>query len=417
MSELKTSVGTVLNLEKSKWRQDFPLLSKKVRGKPLVYLDTAATALKPWPVIERVGHFLTYQTANVHRGAHFLANQATLAFEESRQTVANFINAADAAEIVFTRGTTESMNLVAASWGGKNLRPGDEILITEMEHHAVIVPWQMIAEKTGALVRAIPVDAKGELILDNLDQLLTERTKVVSVMHGSNTLGTINPVKKIIQAARKVGAITVIDGAQMICNAPVDVQDLGADFYAFSGHKLFGPGGIGILYGRKELLNAMPPYQGGGSMIAEVRIDKTTYNDVPHRFEAGTPNIEGVLGLKTAVDYLKEKDFAQIAAFEGGLRENFERRLLEIPGFRIIGQSAHKLPITSFVFEHGHASDVGQILDQENIAVRAGHHCTQPLMVRMGINATVRASFSIYNQLSDVDALIKALNKAKELLS
>lgn len=406
-----------LNLDKSKWRMDFPLLSQKVRGKNLVYLDTAATSLKPWPVIERVGHFLTYQTANVHRGAHFLSNEATAAFEAARQGVADFLHAAEPAEIVFTRGTTESMNLVAQSWGGANLKAGDEILISEMEHHSGIVPWQLVAERVGARVRAIPVTDAGELDVAALPGLLTPLTKVVSIVHCSNTLGTINPVSEIAAAARKVGAITVVDGAQMVCNAPVDVRALGADFYAFSGHKMLGPYGIGVLYGRRELLAAMPPYQGGGSMIADVSIERTTYHDIPHRFEAGTPNIEGVLGLKAAIDYLRAQDFAQMEAFERGLRESFEAKLADIPGYRLVGRAANKGPISSFVFEAGHASDVGQILDQENIAVRAGHHCTQPLMRRLGVSATVRASFSIYNQMSDVDALIKGLIKAKELLS
>lgn len=406
-----------VSLEKSKWRADFPLLSHKVRGKNLVYLDSAATSLKPWPVIERVGHFLTYQTANVHRGAHFLSNQATQAFEESRQAVADFIAASSSDEIIFTRGTTESMNLVAQSWGARNLKAGDEILLTEMEHHSGIVPWQMIAERMGAKVRAIPVNAAGEVMMESLAELVTAKTKVISVVHCSNTLGTINPVKELGQWARKVGALFVIDGAQMVCNSKVDVRDLGADFYAFSGHKMFGPYGIGVLYGRREILETLPPYQGGGSMISEVRFEKTTYQDIPHRFEAGTPNIEGVLGLKAAIDYLKALDRARVEEFEAGLRRTFESRLLEIGGYRLIGEARHKGPISSFVFETGHASDVGQILDQENVAVRAGHHCTQPLMKRLGVDATVRASFSIYNQMSDIDALIHGLIKAKELLS
>lgn len=413
MSEL---IGN-LNLDKSKWRMDFPLLTQKVRGKQLVYLDTAATSLKPWRVIERVGHFLTYQTSNVHRGAHHLSNEATAAFEDARQGVASFIGAQEAAEIIFTRGTTESMNLVAQSWGGANLKAGDEILITEMEHHSGIVPWQLVAERVGAKVRAIPVTDQGELDLSTLPELLTPKTKVVSVVHCSNTLGTINPIKQIAAAAKKVGAIVVVDGAQMVCNAPVNVQELGADFYAFSGHKMFGPYGVGVLYGRRELLTAMPPYQGGGSMISEVTIERTTYHDIPHRFEAGTPNIEGVLGLKAAVDYIRAQDFAAMETYERNLREAFEAKLAEIPGYRMIGIAKDKGPISSFVFDQGHASDVGQILDQENIAVRAGHHCTQPLMKRLGVSATVRASFSIYNQMSDVDALIKGLIKAKELLS
>lgn len=405
-----------INIEKSKWRVDFPLLSNRVRNKPLIYLDSAATALKPWPVIERVGHFLTYQTANVHRGAHFLSNEATAAYEDSRQAVAQFLNAKNAEEIIFTAGTTGSMNLVAQSWGLANLDKDDEILLTEMEHHSGIVPWQMVANRTGAIIKVIPVLPNGELDMSKLSSLVNAKTKVISVVHCSNTLGTINPIKELGIWAKKVGAILVVDGAQMVCYAPVDVQELGADFYCFSAHKLFGPYGTGVLYGRKELLRDMPPYQGGGSMIADVTFEKTTYNDIPYRFEAGTPNIEGVLGLKAAIDYLKKQDFAEIEAFEQELRMNFESRLREIDGYRIIGEASRKAPITSFVIKTAHASDVGQILDQENVAVRAGHHCCQPLMKKLGVAATVRASFSMYNQLSDIDQLIKGLVKAKELL-
>lgn len=405
-----------LSLEKSKWRGDFPLLTHRVRGKNLVYLDSAATALKPWPVIERVGHFLTYQTANVHRGAHYLSNEATGYYEDSRTRVAQFLNAGSSQEIIFTRGTTESMNLVAQTWGISNLRSGDEILLTEMEHHSGIVPWQLAAQRTGAKIRVIPVTDLGELDLGALPTLVNEKTKVISIVHCSNTLGTINPIREISKWAKKVGAILVVDGAQMVCNAPVDVQELGADFYAFSGHKVFGPYGIGVLYGRQELLEPLPPYQGGGSMISSVCFEETTYHDVPFRFEAGTPNIEGALGLKSALDYIGAQDFAAMESFERGLRENFESRLRDIGGYRLIGEAPNKGPISAFVLEGAHASDVGQILDQENVAVRAGHHCTQPLMKRLGVPATVRASFSIYNQLSDVDQLLKGLQKAKELL-
>lgn len=405
-----------LSLEKSKWRGDFPLLTHRVRGKNLVYLDSAATALKPWPVIERVGHFLTYQTANVHRGAHYLSNEATGYYEDSRTRVAQFLNARSSQEIIFTRGTTESMNLVAQTWGISNLKSGDEILLTEMEHHSGIVPWQLAAQRSGAKIRVIPVTDRGELDLGALPTLVSEKTKVISIVHCSNTLGTINPISEISKWAKKVGAILVVDGAQMVCNAPVDVQALGADFYAFSGHKIFGPYGIGVLYGRQELLEPLPPYQGGGSMISNVCFEETTYHDVPFRFEAGTPNIEGALGLKSALDYIGAQDFAAMESFERGLRENFEGRLRDIGGYRLIGEAPHKGPISAFVLEGAHASDVGQILDQENVAVRAGHHCTQPLMKRLGVPATVRASFSIYNQLSDVDQLLKGLQKAKELL-
>lgn len=408
---------TPSQLPKSPWRADFPLITQRVRGRNLVYLDTAATALKPWKVIERVGHFLTYQTANVHRGAHFLSNEATAAFEASRQAVADFINAESSEEIIFTRGTTESMNLLAQTWGVSNLKAGDEILLSEMEHHSGIVPWQMAAERTGAVIKVIPVTEKGELQIELLPTLVTPRTKVISVVHCSNALGTINPLAPLRRAADQVGAILVVDGAQMVSNSRVDVRALGADFYAFSGHKMFGPYGIGCLYGRRDLLEKMPPYQGGGSMISEVRFEKTTYHDVPYRFEAGTPNIEGVLGLHAAIEYMLAQDFAAMETHENALRTAFEAQLRGLSGYRIIGEAETKGPITSFVFQGAHASDVGQILDQENIAVRAGHHCTQPLMRKMKVPATVRASFSIYNQLSDVEALIQGLVKAKDLLS
>lgn len=405
----------MITSDKSKWRADFPLLFQRVRNKPYVYLDSAASALKPWAVIEKVGHFLTYQSSNVHRGAHYLSNEATNEYENARAAAARFLGANEPAEIIFTRGTTESLNLVAQSYGGSVLKPGDEILLTEMEHHSNIVPWQLVAERTGAVIKVIPVNARGELDLQDLEKLITERTKIVSATQCSNTLGTINDLSQISRRAKEVGAVLVVDGAQMVSFAPVNVQEIGADFYAFSGHKLFGPYGVGVLYGRKELLDKMPPYQGGGSMIDEVRFEKTTYHDVPHRFEAGTPNIEGVLGLNAAFTYLQAQNWSEMEEHELSLRRAFEEKLREIPGISIVGEARSKAAITSFNLEGAHASDVGQILDQENIAVRAGHHCTQPLMRKLGIPATVRASFSIYNQMSDVDALVKAILKAKEM--
>lgn len=413
MSEVTTSTITH---EKSKWRADFPLLSRKFNGKPMIYLDSAATSLKPWPVIERVGHFLTYETANVHRGAHFLANQATEAYEAARQTVAQFIDANDASEIIFTRGTTESMNLVAQSWGLTNLKAGDEIVMTEMEHHSVIVPWQLVAERTGAKIVVVPVTSNGEISIEEFRKKVTPKTKVASVVHCSNTLGTINDIAAMTKIVHAVGAIMVVDGAQIVANHPLSMKKLGVDFFAFSGHKVFGPYGIGVLYGRQELLEKMPPYQGGGSMIHDVTFEKTTYHDVPFRFEAGTPNIEGALGLKAALDFVTKQSWSEIIAHENELRIYAEKSLQQIPGVRIIGQAKEKAPIVSFILEGTHPSDVGQILDQQNIAVRTGHHCTQPLMAAYKIPATVRASFSIYNQKSDVDALIAGLNKAKEML-
>lgn len=402
---------------KSPWRADFPLLSRKFNGKPLYYFDTAATALKPWKVIERVGHFLSYETANVHRGAHFLSNQATEFYEEARATVARFMGAKDVAEIIFTKGTTESMNLAAQTLGQLILKPGDEILLSEMEHHSGIVPWQLAAERVGAKVVAAAVTAKGELDLEDFQRKLSPKTKIVSIVHCSNSLGTINDIKHLTHLAHQMGAVVVVDGAQMVANRPISMKDLNCDFYAFSGHKVFGPYGIGVLYGKKEWLEKLPPYQGGGSMISEVRFEKTTYHDLPHRFEAGTPNIEGALGLKAALDYLSEHSWEDIQAHEEKLRLYTEENLRLIPGLRIVGEAKSKGPIVSFVIEGTHPTDIGQILNEQNVAVRAGHHCTQPLMVRLGIPATVRASLSIYNQQSDVDVLINAIKKAKEMLS
>lgn len=399
-----------------KWRADFPLLSRKFNGKPLYYFDSAASALKPWKVIERVGHFLSYETSNVHRGAHFLSNQATEFYESARVSVAEFLGAADPGEIIFTRGTTESMNLVAQCLG-QSLKAGDEILLTEMEHHSGIVPWQLVAEKTGAKIVAAAVTETGEIDFKDLDKKISNKTKIASVVHCSNTLGTVNDVKAIAEKVHKVGGLMVVDGAQMVANRPVSVRDLNCDFYAFSGHKLFGPYGIGVLYGKKALLAQLPPYQGGGSMISEVRFEKTTYHDIPHRFEAGTPNIEGALGLKAAIDYLGEQSWKDIHEHEEGLRRYTEDKLRMIPGLRIIGEAKDKAPIVSFVIEGIHPNDIGQILNEENVAVRTGHHCTQPLMAKLGIPATVRASLSIYNQQSDVDALVKSVIKAKEMLS
>lgn len=399
-----------------KWRADFPLLSRKFNGKSLYYFDSAASALKPWKVIERVGHFLSYETSNVHRGAHFLSNQATEFYEGARASVAQFLGAADPSEIIFTRGTTESMNLVAQCLG-QSLKPGDEILLTEMEHHSGIVPWQLVAEKTGAKIVAVAVTEAGEIDFKDLEKKISNKTKIASVVHCSNTLGTVNDVKAIAEKVHKVGGLMVVDGAQMVANRPVSVKDLNCDFYAFSGHKLFGPYGIGVLYGKKTLLDKLPPYQGGGSMISEVRFEKTTYHDIPHRFEAGTPNIEGALGLKAAIDYLGEQSWDDIHEHEEGLRRYTEDKLRMVPGLRIIGEAKDKAPIVSFVIDGIHPNDIGQILNEENVAVRTGHHCTQPLMAKLGIPATVRASLSIYNQQSDVDALVKAVIKAKEMLS
>lgn len=404
-------------IENNPLRADFPALTQKIRGKSLIYLDSAASALKPWPVIERISHFYTYETANVHRGAHYLADEATKNFEGAREKVRDLLNAKYAEEIIFTSGTTASLNLVAQSLGKQVLRPGDEILISEMEHHANIVPWQMIAESMGAKVIAAKVDNVGELVLADIEAKISTKTKIVAITQCSNTLGTYVDVKKVAQLAHSKGALVVVDGAQAISTKPVDVQDIDADFYAFSGHKIFGPYGVGVLYGKKALLAQMPPYQGGGSMIATVSFEKTTYNELPHKFEAGTPNISGVIALGTAIDYVKKIGFEKIHQIENELLVYATAELKKISGVRIIGEAQQKAPILSFAIEGLHHSDVAQILDQEGIAVRAGHHCTMPLLKRYNVSGTIRASFSIFNNKADVDALVRALIKAKELLS
>jgi len=398
-------------------RSDFPLLSQKIKGRPVVYLDSAATALKPWPVIERLGQFYTYETANIHRGAHFLADRATQAYEETRATVRNFINAQELEEIIFTKGTTESINLVAEAWGHQNIKEGDEILVSELEHHANLVPWQLIAQKKSAKIISFSVDETGVLSFEDFQKKLSSKTKILALSHCSNTLGTCNEVQKFIIEAKKVGAVTLIDGAQMVANQKVDIQNLGCDFYAFSAHKLFGPYGVGVLYGKKEILNQMSPYQGGGNMIFDVSIEKSTYNDLPYKFEAGTPSIAEVIAFKPALEYVQKLGWEKIQTHELMLLNYATAELSKIKGLRIYGKAQKKAAIISFNLEGLHHADVGQILDQENVAVRTGHHCTLPLMKRYGIKGTVRASFSIYNNKNDVDALIKALIKAQELLS
>ncbi len=400
-----------------KARADFPALTQRVRGKPWVYLDSAASALKPWPVIERIGHYYTYETANIHRGAFFVADRATTFFEESRSKVKAFLGAAHTEEIIFTKGATESINLVAQSWGSVHLKAGDEVVVTEMEHHANIVPWQMIAEKIGAVLKVIPVTDAGELDSAAMQKIIGAKTKMVAVTHCSNVLGTVNDIKAISKLAHSFGALVLVDGAQYVANFKVDVQEIGADFYAFSSHKIFGPYGSGVLYGRKDLLEKMPPYQGGGSMISEVTFEKTTYNSLPFKFEAGTPHIEGVIALGAAIDYINKWGFEAIHAHEAALLAQATQKLSEISGLKIYGQSSHKAPIISFALGSIHPSDVAQILDQENVAVRAGHLCAQPLMRRMKTKGFVRASFSIFNQSTDIDQLVKAVRKAQEMLT
>lgn len=398
-------------------RKDFPALEQQIHGKPLVYLDSAATTLKPRPVVERISHFYLYESANVHRGAHSLSDRATTHFEQARSTTAQFLNASRAEEIVFVRGTTEASNLVAHSYLLPLLRAGDTILITELEHHANIVPWQMVAEKTGAKVRAARVLKNGELDLEDFASKLDNSVRFVAITACSNTLGTRLDVKKLTKMAHEKGALVFVDGAQIVAQEKVDVRDIDCDFFAFSAHKIFGPFGFGILYARYDVLREMPPYQGGGSMISEVCIEKTTYNDVPFRFEAGTPHVEGAIGLKAAIDYVNAIGFADIHAWEKELLQTATQALRQIPKLQILGDAHDKGPIISFNIEGAHHSDVGQILDQQGVAVRAGHHCTQPLMQRLGIAGSVRASFSIYNNHQDIESLVQALKKAQELLT
>ncbi|HMC21044.1 MAG TPA: cysteine desulfurase [Thermoanaerobaculia bacterium] len=397
-------------------RRDFPILHRTIRGgKKLVYLDNAATTQKPQAVIDRIVRYYTEENSNVHRGVHYLSEVATAAYESARTTVRRFINARDEKEIVFTRGTTESINLVASSWGRPNLRGGDEVLITAIEHHSNIVPWQLLCEEKEAILRVVPVNDAGELILDEFAKLLTPRTKIVAFGHASNALGTINPIKRMIAMAHANGSIVVVDGAQGVPHLTVDVQDLDCDFYAFSGHKVYGPTGIGVLYGKQALLDAMPPYQGGGDMILSVSFEKTTYNALPYKFEAGTPNIAGVIGLASALDYVSSIGLKNIAAHEQDLLHYATSRLNEIDGLRIIGTAAEKASVISFTLEGVHPHDIGTILDQEGIAVRTGHHCAQPLMMRFNVPATGRASFGLYNSREEADALIAGLHKVVEV--
>ncbi len=396
-------------------RHDFPILSRKVRGKPLVYLDNAATTQKPQAVIDRLVRYYTDENSNVHRGVHYLSEIATAAYEDGRTTVKRFINARSEKEIVFTRGTTESINLVMQSWGRKNVRAGDEVLISAIEHHSNIVPWQLLCEEKGAKLRIVPVNDQGEILVDEYARLLTDRVKIVAVGHASNALGTINPIKKMIAMAHANGSLILIDGAQGVPHMHVDVQDLDCDFYAFSGHKVYGPTGIGVLYGKENLLEEMPPWQGGGDMILSVSFEKTTYNALPYKFEAGTPNISGVIGLATALDYVDTVGIENIAAHEHDLLLYATRRLQEIDGVRIIGTAAEKASVISFVLEGVHPHDIGTILDQEGVAIRTGHHCAQPLMMRFKVPATGRASFGLYNTREEADALVEGLKRVVEV--
>jgi len=397
-------------------RNDFPILRSQVNGKPLVYFDNAATTQKPQVVIDAISNYYTNLNANVHRGVHSLSQKATDAFEATREAVRAHINAAHTHEIIFTKGTTESINLVASSFTGF-VKAGDNIVISAIEHHSNIVPWQLLAARTGASLRIIPVNDSGELEIEALDNLLDERTKLVAVNHISNALGTINPIKEIIEKAHATGTAVLIDGAQALPHMRIDVQDLDADFYAFSGHKVFGPTGVGVLYGKEVWLQKLPPYQGGGEMIKEVTLQKSTWADLPHKFEAGTPNIEGVIALKPALDYINAIGLDAIAAYENELLACGTEKLSAIDGLRIIGTAAQKASVISFVIDGTHPYDIGMILDKLGIAVRTGHHCTQPIMERFGLPGTVRASFAFYNTLQEIDILVAGVNRAVKMLT
>jgi cysteine desulfurase / selenocysteine lyase len=397
-------------------RFDFPILEQSVHGHPLAYLDNAATTQKPRVVLEVMDAYYRRDNANVHRGVHALAERATGAFEDARESVRRFINARSTREIVFVRGTTEAINLVASSFG-QGLREGDEILISAMEHHANIVPWQLLRERRGIVLRVLPITPAGELDLDRLAGLFTARTRLLAITHVSNALGTVNPVRELIAEARRHGVPVLLDGAQALPHLRVDVQALDCDFYAFSGHKLFGPTGIGVLYGRESLLETLPPYQGGGEMIRTVSFEKTTFAGLPHRFEAGTPDISGAIGLGRAIEYLEQLDWDAATAYEARLLEYATARLQDVPGLRIIGQAQHKVALVSFVMDDVHPHDMGTILDRRGLAVRAGHHCAMPVMSYYGVPATSRASMAFYNTFDEIDRLTEALRYARELLA
>jgi cysteine desulfurase/selenocysteine lyase len=398
-------------------REQFPILNREVKGYPLVYFDNAATTQKPKEVIDALVSYYTTYNANIHRGIHTLAEEATAAYEATRNTVQQFINAASREEIIFTRGTTESINLVAYTWGRQNIQEGDEIIISGMEHHSNIVPWQIVCEEKKAVLKVVPVNDEGELLMDAFDKLLSSRTKLVSVMYVSNAMGTVNPVRDIIQKAHKAGALVLVDGAQAMAHLEVDVQELDCDFLAFSAHKLYGPTGVGVLYGKKHLLQDMPVFQGGGEMIKEVTFEKTTYNDQPYKYEAGTPNIADTIAFKAAIEFVTRIGRKNMHRHEQGLVEYATRKLETIPGLRIIGRAKEKISVISFVIDKAHPQDLGILLDNRGIAVRTGHHCCEPLMNRFGIPGTTRASFAVYNTMEEVDALITGLQKAIKLLS
>jgi len=403
-------------INSDKIRKDFPILQRQVNGKPLIYFDNGATSQKPQQVIDVINRYYQHENSNIHRGIHTLSQEATDAYEKARTTVLQFINAKHNHEVIFTSGTTGSINLVASSFGKKHIHAGDEIIISTMEHHSNIVPWQMLCEEKKAILKVIPINDKGELLIDEFKKLLSPKTKLVAVTHVSNTLGTINPVKEIIKLAKTAGAFVLIDGAQAVPHTKVNVQELDCDFYAFSAHKMFGPTGVGILYGKEAILNELPPYQGGGDMIKTVTFEKTTYNELPHKFEAGTPNIVGGLGLAAAIDYMNNIGIANIEAYEHELLSYATEKIKQIEGVRIIGEAANKASVLSFLVDGTHPSDIGMIIDKLGIAIRTGHHCTEPLMNRFDIPGTARASFAFYNTKEEIDTFILALERALKML-
>ena len=397
-------------------RKDFPILSREINGKPLVYFDNGASSQKPIQVIDVISNYYKTENSNIHRGIHTLSQEATTAYEDARETLREFINSKQTHEVIFTKGTTDAINLVAYSFGKKYITKGDEIIISTMEHHSNIVPWQIICEEKGAFLKVVPINDDGEFLFDEYEKLLSDKTKLVAVTHVSNTLGTINPVKEIIDKAHQKGALVLIDGAQAVPHKKVDVQDLNCDFYVFSGHKMFGPTGVGILYGKENILNDLPPYQGGGDMIKTVTFEKTTYNELPHKFEAGTPNIIGGIGLAAAVKYIESIGIKNIEAYETELLNYATTEIQKIEGVKIIGEAKEKASVLSFLVEGTHPSDIGMIIDKLGIAIRTGHHCTEPLMNRFNIPGTARASFAFYNTKEEVDVFIEALKKAIKML-
>lgn len=410
------SAGPVSGLDVARIRAEFPILRERVHGRPLVYLDNAATSQKPDAVIDAISSYYRHTNANIHRGVHLLSQRATEEYEAARAAVQAFLHAADPREIVFVRGATEAINLVAQSYGRTHLRSGDEVLITAMEHHSNIVPWQLLCEEKGATLRVAPINDAGELLLDEFEKLLSPRVKIVAIAHVSNALGTINPVKEMVRKAHALKIPVLVDGAQAAPHLPIDVVDLDCDFYAFSSHKVYGPTGIGALYGKAALLEAMPPYQGGGDMISSVTFEKTIYNKIPHKFEAGTPDIAGVIGLGAAIAWVGNLGLRAIGAHEHALLAYATKVIGAIPGVRLIGTAREKAGVLSFLIEDIHPHDIGTILDQEGIAVRTGHHCAQPVMERFRIPATVRASFAAYNTLEEIDALARGMEKVWEVL-